>query len=181
MDVKTKLVGTWQDVMDMARITINKPPSGKEPSSKWKHKILRSEHSPIRNMFVQAIWTDLPSWVSVHIVRHKFGIDHFVGTQRTDRTGVNRSELPQGSLVTHGALISFQAIINISRSRLCRMASKETRQAWRAMLDSFIDVEPELHAACVRQCVYRGKCNEFKSCGFDSSELFTIEKEEYND
>ena len=104
----------WQDVKDTTMNTIGKD-TGKYPSSEYKRKLILSEHSPIRRIKFYWRWVDLKSWVSVHFVRHKFGIDHWVTTQRTDRTGVNRDELPQGALVNHAAEANAQALINISR------------------------------------------------------------------
>lgn len=84
----------WQDIKDAAMNTINKT-TGKYPDSVWKRKLILSEHSPIRRMKFYWRWKDLKSWVSVHMVRHKIGIEHWVSTQRSDRTGVSRDELPQ--------------------------------------------------------------------------------------
>ena len=39
--------------------------------------------------------------------------------------------------------------------------------------------EPELASCCVPECVYRGFCPEFKSCGFVNSPLFAKMVEEY--
>lgn len=157
----------WDSVKEAARTTINKDGSGKEPSDEWKKKILIAEHSPIRLFTVGWKWKDLKSWVSVHFVRHHEGINHFVSTQRTDRTGVNRDDLPQSSLVTHQCNANAQALINISRKRLCNQASKETREAWRELIDSVKEYEPILTSVCVPECVYRGGCTErFNPCGF---------------
>ena len=134
--------------------------------------MLLCEHSPIRNLLVKCKWTDLMYWVSVHFVRHKIGIEHWVRTQRTDRTGADRDELPQGNLVEHEILANAQALINISRNRLCRQASKETQAAWRALLDSIQRDQPEIVTACVPDCIYRGWCYEFKSCGYHLTESY---------
>jgi hypothetical protein len=174
-----KVKGTWREVADSARTTIHRDAGVKEPSSSWKRRILLAEHSPIRQLSVSAKWTDLKYWVSVHIVRHKFGIEHFVRTQRTDRTGVERNDLPQGNEVEHEILVNAQAMITISRKRLCSAASKETRQAWVGVLDSIKDVEPELYHACVPDCVYRGWCYEFKSCGYHKTEDFQKKLQAY--
>lgn len=40
--------GSWRDVADSARTTINKEAGEKEPSSNWKRRMLLCEHSPIR-------------------------------------------------------------------------------------------------------------------------------------
>lgn len=174
-----KIKGTWRDVADAARTTIGMEPGEGEPSSAWKRKMLIAEHSPIRKLVVSWKWTDLPSWVSVHFVRHKFGIEHFVRSQRTDRTGINRDELPQRALVTHECEANAQAIINISRKRLCGKASFETRKAWRFFLDKLRKYQPELWEACVPECVYRGFCPEMESCGFVDSDSYKENLEFY--
>lgn len=166
-------IGSWRAVADAARTTVNKDPGTGEPSAKWKRKMLISEHSPIRQLIYRWKWTNLPSWVSVHLVRHKIGIEHFVSTQRTDRTGVDRSQLPQDAPVTHECIADAQAIINISRKRLCHKASPETRAAWEMFLVELSKVEPELVRVCVPDCMYRGLCPELKSCGFIGTEAWT--------
>lgn len=164
--------GSWRDVADAARTTINKEAGTKEPSSGWKRRMLLCEHSPIRQLLVKCKWYELKSWVSVHFVRHKIGIEHWVRTQREDRTGINRDELPQGNLVEHEIMASTQAVINISRKRMCNQASKETREAWQAVLESIRDKEPELYSVCVPDCIYRGWCYEYKSCGYHKTAQF---------
>ena len=158
--------GTWRDVADSARTTIGMEKGQKEPPSLWKRKMLLAEHSPIRQLTIRWKWVDLLSWVSVHFVRHKIGIEHFVKSQRTDRTGVDRNQLSQSTLVNHECVATAQAVINISRKRLCKQASPETREAWKLFLDALREKEPELVSACVSECVYRGFCPEVKSCGY---------------
>ena len=82
MKVELKFIRDyWQDVKDATMNTINKN-TGKYPESSWKRRLLISEHSPIRLIKIHWRWTDFKSWVSVHFVRHKFGIEHWVSTQR---------------------------------------------------------------------------------------------------
>lgn len=169
----------WQDVKDSTLNTIGKT-TGSYPTSEWKLKLLMSEHSPIRRLKFYWRWKDIKSWVSVHMVRHKVGIEHFVSTQRTDRTGVNRDELPQGSLVAHACEADGQALINISRRRLCNCASKETRDAWLLVKENVRKDEPELASRMVKECVYRnGLCPEMFSCGYNKTEAFKNELHEY--
>ena len=158
--------GTWREVADSANTTIHMEAGEKEPSSKWKRRMLLCEHSPIRQFIVKCKWYDIKSWVSVHFVRHKIGIEHWVRTQRTDRTNIDRDNLPQGNLIEHEFEANAQALINISRKRLCKSTSKETREAWQLALDQIKECQPELYDACVPDCIYRGWCYEFKSCGF---------------
>lgn len=164
--------GSWREVADCANVTIHKGEGINEPSSKWKRRMLLCEHSPIRELFFDFKWTELKYWVSVHLVRHKIGIEHFVRSQRTDRTGVARDELPQDSPVEHRICVNAQAMINISRKRLCNNASPETKTAWQAVLETIKDKEPELYSVCVPDCIYRGYCYEFKSCGYYKTEEF---------
>ena len=77
-----KVKGTWREVADAARTTIRREEGEGEPSSKWKKRILLAEHSPVRKLCFNWKWVDLPYWVSVHFVRHKFGIEHFVSAKR---------------------------------------------------------------------------------------------------
>ena len=169
----------WQDVKDSTMNTIGKT-TGIYPTSEWKRKILLSEHSPIRRIKFYWRWKDLKYWVSVHIVRHKIGIEHWISTQRTDRTGVDRDELPQGTLINHACEADAQALINISRKRLCNCASKETRVAWQEVKEKIALVEPEMASVMVRECIYRnGLCPEFKSCGYNKTEIFKNELDDY--
>jgi len=163
---------TWRDVADAARTTIRRDAGDKEPSTAWKRRILLAEHSPIRQLIFKWKWSGLNYWVSVHFVRHKIGIEHFVSTQRTDRTGTDRDTAPQAALVDHECLANAQTLITISRKRLCSQASPETREAWRLVLDAVAAIEPEVRSVCVPECVYRGFCPEFKSCGYDRTPAF---------
>ena len=169
----------WQDVKNATMNRIGKD-KGAYPSSDWKRRLLLSEHSPIRKLHIGWKWSDLKYWVSVHLVRHKYGIEHFVSTQRTDRTGISRDEMPQNSLVNHECEANAQALINISRKRLCHCASPETRQAWQQVKSEIALVEPELASVMVKECVYRnGLCPEMFTCGYNKTKLFEEELKEY--
>lgn len=182
MNIKLlKIKGTWREVADSARTTIHKEAGTNEPSSSWKRRMLLSEHSPIRQLFINAKWYNLKYWVSVHLVRHKYGIEHWVRTQRQDRTGLDRNELAQGNNVEHEILASSQAMINISRKRLCTQASKETREAWQSLLEVIKDTEPELYGVCVPDCIYRGWCYEYKSCGYHKTNEYKEKLKKYRD
>jgi hypothetical protein len=172
-------LGSWRDVANAARTTIGMgwKASG-EPSDEWKRQMLLAEHSPIRLLMFKWTWVDLPSWVSVHFVRHKIGVEHFVMSQRSDRTGINRDNLPQSAPVQHTCCANAQALITISRKRMCRKASAETQQAWHEVIQAIKLVDPVTARACVPECVYRGFCPEFKSCGAYGHEFQKI-REKY--
>jgi len=175
--VKTR--SAWRDVADAARTTVRMEEGDKEPSASWKRRMLLSEHSPIRLMVFRWKWINLKYWVSVHFVRHKVGIEHYVSTQRTDRTAKDREDMPQSALVDHECCANAQATITISRKRLCKKASPETMQAWRLVLDEVAKTEPELVSVCVPECIYRGFCPEFKPCGHAESAAYQEEREAY--
>lgn len=172
-----KILGTWRDVANAARTTIGQEAGEGEPSSKWKRRMLLAEHSPIRKIHISWKWRNLMSWVSVHFVRHKYGIEHFVSTARPDRTGI-----PRGSKedhVDHECESNPAEIIYISRKRLCKKAEVDTRIAWTTFLETLAFTEPELFLACVPDCIYRGWCYEYGSCGDHLKPQFQIDLDKY--
>lgn len=189
--MKVKLIKNkcdWREVADAARTTINLDECDNKLKSSYIQKLLISEHSPIRLAKIVWKWEDLKYWVSVHFVRHKIGIEHFISTQRDDRqkyatsqTHTSRDNAPQSSFVMHKCEADAQTIINISRKRLCNCASKETKEAWEAVLNDVVEpVSPELRKCCVKECVYRnGLCPEVYSCGYNKTKEFEKELEEY--
>ena len=174
-----KILTRWTSVLNAARTTVGKNPAEKEPSSSWKKKILLAEHSPIRLLIINWRWSGIKYWVSVHMVRHKIGIEHFIRTQRTDRTGELRDKNSQDHAVDHECTANAQSLINISRKRLCSAASKETREAWQIFLEELKKEEPELYSVCVRECVYRGHCPEMICCGYVETEAYREELKRY--
>lgn len=168
----------WEDVKNSALTTIHKG-GGKYPDASWKKRMLMAEHSPIRMIRFTWKWEGLKSWVSVHIVRHWLGIEHWVRTQRTDRTGIDRDEIPQGVEVEHKCEANAQALINISRKRLCNCAAPETKEAWLAVKNQVQKVEPELANCMVPECIYRGFCPEYFSCGYANTDAYKEELSRY--
>ena len=151
--------------------------------SQWEVRFLYSGYKAVRShrrahWFLEHGHPFIARWISQRS-RHKTGIEHFVSTQRTDRTGINRDERPQGAPVTHQVHANAQALIYISRKRLCSAASPETRQAWQLVKDEVAKVEPELASCMVRECVYRGFCPEMKGCGYADTEAFKKAREDY--
>lgn len=164
--IKTEILkrkGDWQEVADDCRSTVGKGELGKEPSTDFKRKILISEHSPIRDISIKWRWLKIKSWVAVHWVRHKW--ECFVKTQRTDRTGINRDDLPQSALVNFTGEANVQHLIDTWRKRLCRQASLETREYAEDFKSALRPVEPEISDVLVPNCVYRCGCPEMTRCG----------------
>lgn len=159
-----KIKGDWEEVVNDCRATVGKEALGKEPSQKFKRDILISEHSPIRDIQIKWRWRDIKSWVATHWVRHKW--ECFVKTQRTDRTGINRDELPQDAPVDFTGDANTQALIDTMRKRLCYQASPETRKYAEDLKVAIHAVEPEISDVLVPNCVYRCGCPELQSCGY---------------
>jgi hypothetical protein len=157
-----KVKGDWQEVVDDCRSTVGKDALGKEPSAAFKRGILISEHSPIRDILIKWRWANIPHWVGVHWVRHKW--ECFVRTQRSDRTGIPRDKLPQDEPQTFVGEANTQHLIDTWRKRLCYQASKETREHAEDFKEALMWVEPEISDVLVPNCVYRCGCPEMKMC-----------------
>lgn len=180
--VRLDQVTSWKRALNAARRTIGKAPLAKEPSKSWEAKMLLAEHSPIRLVEFDWTWKDIMQWVTTHLVRHHEGCEKFVHSQRGDRRvlPVPRNELPQGTLNDMDMTANAQAIINISRKRLCSCASKETREAWKQVVEAIREVDPVLADKCVPECLYRGFCPEFMNpCGYSKTKKFEEDLQKY--
>ncbi len=137
----------------------------KLPTDEWKIKLLESEHSPIRTLWF-AFKMEIPYYVSTHFVRHKFGVEHFVQTQRNDRQDkYDRTKAPQDTLVSHIMYVNAQELANMAHVRLCKQASKETREVMEMIVSEVLKTNPEFKTVLVPKCKYRnGKCTEFFPC-----------------
>lgn len=187
----------WIRVVNAARRTWGKLSINKEPSDKFKRKILLAEHSPIRLLEYDFTIEGIRQWVTTHLVRHHEGCEKFVHTQRqdinadiekvtrkvievlSDASMINdgwreRDYLFQGSVNDMDMTCNAQAFMNISRKRLCMgCASTETRQAWEIVIDMLNEFDPILAEKCVPECVYRGFCPETdRCCGYVDTEAY---------
>lgn len=173
----------WDRALRAARQTAGKTtPEGKTPSQKWEAQMLLAEHSPIRLVEYEWRWEKIKQWVSVHLTRHHEGCEKFVSTQRQDRNAniTDRDSLPQGSENTMMMTANAQALMNISRKRLCSCASPETRHAWSLVKDEIRKTDPVMADKMVRECVYRGFCPEWRGgCGYDKTQAFQDELRRY--
>lgn len=178
--LRMEKVTLWKRALNAARRTIGKEPLNKEPSDSWKAKMLLAEHSPIRLVEFEWTWGDIKQWVTTHIVRHHEGCEKMVHSQRGDRRAIleeygveTRDQLPQGAENDMDMSANAQALINISRKRLCNCASKETREAWKQVQESIRKVDPIMAEKMVPECIYRGFCPEFMNpCGYSKTPQF---------
>lgn len=161
----------WILCKQAALVTIGKE-TETEPTLEWKQKILKSCHSPIRLLTYTVLMEDIPSWVSVHLVRH-IHAQPFVSTQRNDRcnrdNGYDRRKAPQDTPVSMIWHFNAEELMTICHKRLCMLASKETREVIQEMVRQISEKCPEWKGTnlLVPLCTYRGGiCTEFNPCDY---------------
>lgn len=157
-----KIKGDWREVVDDCRATVGKEELGREPSKVFKIKILIAEHTPIRDISIKWRWRDMPHWITVHWVRHKW--EKVVQTQRDDRTGIPRDKLPQDEPQTFRGEANTQHLIDTMRKRLCGQSHPKTRAYAEDLKMAISAREPEIADVLVPNCVYRCGCPEFDPC-----------------
>lgn len=154
----------WELVYDAARATQSNGRIYKAPSDKWKRAMMLAPHSPIRclQFFIQM---KIPYFVSVHLVRHHEGVQWFIGSQRNDRQNqYDRRAARQDSPVICSCLINADALRFISRRRLCKKASPETRAVWESVVEAVRKIDPIVADACHPECWWSKQCFEPIPC-----------------
>lgn len=125
-------------------------------------QIARCEHSPLRTLMFWIEMYDIPTFVSVHLVRHKIGVEHFVKSNREDRPGYT-GDSGRMQPVNHAMLINAQELIFMARKRLCAKAHPMTQMVIQMIKEQ---LPWELAQYMVPECTYRGGvCYELKPCG----------------
>lgn len=179
MKVTIEKITSWKRALNAARETVGKPPLNKEPSDKWIDSILYAEHSPIRLVEYDIHFEEIPNFVVGHLVRHHEGCEKFVQSNREDRSGNDPTTINRLTPVNMTMTCNAQALINISRKRLCYCASKETREVWQMVKNEMEKVDPIMAKHMCKECTYRGFCPEMKSCGFITNALAVEERNNY--
>jgi hypothetical protein len=159
----------WQWVKLLALNTVGqKYLMDKEMSLTLKKKYLKSEHSPIRYLHF-VIRMEIPYYISVHFRTHKFGVEHFVQSQRNDRQdNYDRTKAPQDSPVSHMMYINAQELMFMARRRLCMQADPATRAVMEEIKRLVEENCPEFVGTLEPMCSYRGgRCTEFTPCGLN--------------
>lgn len=173
MKVEVLKYPTENDLLWVKQCTLNTvgKSTTKAPTEEWLVKLIEAEHSPMRELWF-GIKMEIPYWVSVHFVRHHIGVNHYIQTQRSDRTGVNRSEKPQGEIVSHIMSVNAQELVFMAHKRLCKQASEETQEVMREIVKKIVEVAPFMKSVLVPLCKYRGGlCNEMFSCKKTSEKI----------
>lgn len=135
------------------------------PDENWKKSILKARHSPIRRLRFSFKLEGIPSWVSVHLVRH-IHAQPYVKSQRNDRqNNYDRTKAPQDSPVNMIWDINAEELMVIANKRLCNQASPETREVVKLMCEEVLKTNPEFKEFLVPMCQYVGECKEMYPCG----------------
>lgn len=154
----------WLRCKTLALNTVSKI-AVNQPDGKWKYQILKCEHSPIRTLMF-TIKMEIPYYVSVHFVRHKYGVEHYVQSQRNDRqSNYDRNKAPQDSPVTHIMDINAQELIFMAHKRLCMQADVTTRKVMQMIVEKVLETNPEFKPFLVPSCEYYNECREMFPCG----------------
>ena len=136
-----------------------------KPTLKTWNAMLKAQHSPIRSVVYRFYIFDVPSWVTVHYVRHHVGIQPYVMSQRSNP---DRANAPQGELVDMILDINAQALMSLGKARLCTKAAKETREVIEAMVvDLYQGDKYDIVLAHMIKppCEIYDMCFEPKPCG----------------
>lgn len=156
----------WERCYMLALNTMGKEYVGTKVTDSWKGKILKAKHSPIRTLMFTIKMT-IPSFVSVHFVRHKIGVEHYVQSQRNDRqTNYDRELAPQNAMVSHIMEINAEQLMFMSNRRLCGMADKTTRYVMSLICMAVEKCNPEFVGHLKPMCEHLHECPEFSSCGY---------------
>lgn len=167
--IKTKfttIIDDWTRVKNHSRTTDNKEFTDNEVTKKFKQQLLISEHSPIRLLEFDWSWKGIKYWISTEWARHKF--EKFISTQRDDRLKdeVSRDKKSQDTMVNYDGYANMQNLIDAWRKRLCFSATKEARELAEDFKRELQKTHPHESNVLVPNCIYRGGCPEFKTCGY---------------
>jgi len=120
-------------------------------------------HSPVRTQIFEIFLEDIPTFVSVHLVRH-VTIVPFVTSKRIDRGGTGQED--RHTLVDMRFWCNGEALLNMAKKRLCYKASPETRDVVLRIQKVMDEIDPDLSTHMVPACVTQGGyCREPKPCG----------------
>lgn len=154
----------WMICKMCTLVTVGKE-AKQTPTDEWKHKLLKAQHSPIRELHFVFRLIDVPYWVSVHLCRHVHA-QPYVKSQRNDRQSeYDRTEAPQSARVDMMWSMNAEELITIAKKRLCKKASEETREVVQKMCKLVIEKCPEFDGLLEPACGWQGgNCHEMIPC-----------------
>lgn len=131
-----------------------------------RNKMYLAEHSPIRERVFWVTVDNVPTFVANHFARHHEGINQFHLSHRSDRCGVPDQESNRLTPTHFEFSANAQALINMSRRRLCLQASTATRMVMEMIKDCIREIDIGLANCMLPDCEYRSNvCYELNGCG----------------
>ena len=181
----------WREVREMARGTVGMDDLSKPVSDRFMREMVSSMHSPIRELRFKVLFRSIPTFAAQHMSRHRIAsicgtfelvedvkagdekseitenvnpvdIEHYVKTQRPDRTGEARGG--QDAPVDYRTTANVQGLQDMSQKRLCFLAERPVRGRWAMARMQIATHDPIIARALVPTCVYRGFCPEARKC-----------------
>jgi hypothetical protein len=168
----------WREVREMARGTVGMDDLSKPVSDRFMREMVSSMHSPIRELRFKVLFRDIPTFAAQHMSRHRIAsicgtfelvesvnpvdVEHYVKTQRPDRTGEARGG--QDAPVDYRTTANVQGLQDMSQKRLCFLAERPVRGRWAMARMQIATHDPIIARALVPTCVYRGFCPEARRC-----------------
>ncbi len=120
-------------------------------------------HSPVRTQLFEVFLEDVPTFVSVHLVRH-VTIVPFVTSKRDDRGGDKTED--RYTPVDMRFWCNAEALLNMAAKRLCYKASPETQDVMLRIQAETRKLDPALANHMVPACARQGGyCREPFPCG----------------
>jgi hypothetical protein len=123
-------------------------------------------HSFIRSQLFYIKMEGIPTFVSVHLVRHAaVGQYHYVSSRRDDWTGLNGEEVNRNTPVNHVMILNAEHLIDMAKARLCSKSHKVTSDIMYLICEKIREIDPDLYNFMKPKCYWNGFCRESKPCG----------------
>lgn len=180
--VKVVQRGSFRDVFDRARRTVNLEPSNRVVTSRAKRRLMLSEHSPIRDLTLCITLWNVPNFAVTHLLRHTVGVTPYIATNRDDRVKVKRRrrDKSQCELVSADFVLNIQSLINMARRRCCFKSDEATVALFNEILLHVYECDESYKGLFVKECVYRGFCPEMEQCERKYSDSIAFRDERAN-
>ena len=167
MKVKIKRLTDINLVQEACDVTQSKNRGAKLSIKTWGQLLKTAHgvpHSPIRAALWRIYCYDVPYYVHVHLVRHHVGCQFYVRSQRPNK---GRADAVQGELVDMIIDINANALIDMSKARLCNKADTKTCELMTLITDCYrdgCDYERCLAENMGPPCAIYNKCFEQRAC-----------------
>lgn len=173
--MEIKAITPWSEVLDSARITIHKKPLNKEPSDKFKKRLIIAEESPIYTRWYRLDDQSCNRRVALHLIRHHIGTQPFLGTTREDIIDTN------GEVIPFRFYFNLQSLINMAEERLCFKAYSATRHYVVGIIQLVAELESfDFAPFLVPMCVKRGYCPKSdRGCSFIDTSSYISERADF--